>query len=189
MPAVGERLVKRFIAQTVFLLLIAAPGAADAGTTMRTAGKAFAPPAFASFCVREPRLCNNGGGKKTVVLAPEKISELKQINSSVNASIRERSDRANVGKEDDWRVPTAYGDCEDFAILKKRELLKRGWPASALLLTVARYRGEGHTVLARSARAKVTSCSTTGPTRSEIGRAPLIITSPGSPSRTVSAGN
>ncbi|AEG04801.1 transglutaminase-like cysteine peptidase [Sinorhizobium meliloti WSM1022] len=147
MPAVGERLVKRFIAQTVFLLLIAAPGAADAGTTMRTAGKAFAPPAFASFCVREPRLCNTGGGKKAVVLAPEKISELKQINSSVNASIRERSDRANVGKEDDWRVPTAYGDCEDFAILKKRELLKRGWPASALLLTVARYRGEGHTVL------------------------------------------
>ncbi|MHC2540142.1 putative transglutaminase-like cysteine proteinase [Sinorhizobium meliloti] len=44
-------------------------------------------------------------------------------------------------------MPTAYGDCEDFAILKKRELLKRGWPASALLLTVARYRGEGHTVL------------------------------------------
>ncbi len=52
------------------------------------------------------------------------------------ASIREPSDRANVGKDDDWRVPTAYGDCEDFAILKKRELLKRGWPAAALLLTV-----------------------------------------------------
>jgi predicted transglutaminase-like cysteine proteinase len=44
-------------------------------------------------------------------------------------------------------VPTTYGDCEDFAILKKHELLKRGWPASALLLTVARYRGQGHTVL------------------------------------------
>ncbi|WEX76235.1 transglutaminase-like cysteine peptidase [Sinorhizobium numidicum] len=139
--------MKRFIARTVFLLLIAAPGAAHAGTTMKTAGKAFAPPAFASFCVREPTLCSTGGGKKTVALRPEKISELKQVNSTVNARIKERSDLVTVGRDDDWRVPTAYGDCEDFAILKKRELLKRGWPASALLLTVARYRGEGHTVL------------------------------------------
>ncbi len=172
MPAVGERLVKRFIAQTVFLLLIAAPGAADAGTTMRTAGKAFAPPAFASFCVREPRLCNTGGGKKAVVLAPEKISELKQINSSVNASIRERSDRANVGKEDDWRVPTAYGDCEDFAILKKRELLKRGCRPRLCYLRLRATAGRA-TRFSRSARAKVTSCSTTGPLGQRLVAHPL----------------
>jgi predicted transglutaminase-like cysteine proteinase len=138
--------MKRIIARSALLLLIAAPGAAEAGTTMRTAGKAFPPPAFASFCAREPRLCSTGG-KGRVALLPAKASELKQVNSSVNARIRERSDQANVGKDDDWRVPTAYGDCEDFAILKKRELMKRGWPASALLLTVARYRGGGHTVL------------------------------------------
>lgn len=139
--------MKFFIAQTASLLLLLIPQVADAGTTMRTGGKAFAPPAFASFCTREPRLCSTGGGSKLVVLHPEKASELQQINRAVNARIRERSDLANVGRDDDWRVPTAYGDCEDFAILKKRELLKRGWPASALLLTVARYRGEGHTVL------------------------------------------
>jgi predicted transglutaminase-like cysteine proteinase len=44
-------------------------------------------------------------------------------------------------------VPNTKGDCEDFAILKKRELMRRGWPSSALLLTVARSGGEGHTVL------------------------------------------
>jgi predicted transglutaminase-like cysteine proteinase len=139
--------MKRFIARAAFLLLIAAPGTADAGTIMKTAGKAFAPPAFASFCAREARLCKTGGGTDAVALHPAKVSELKQVNSAINARIKERSDLATVGKEDDWRVPTTYGDCEDFAILKKHELLKRGWPASALLLTVARYRGQGHTVL------------------------------------------
>ncbi|PDT50463.1 hypothetical protein CO661_02265 [Sinorhizobium fredii] len=138
--------MKRFIAH-VCLLLIAAPMAAHAGTTMKVGGKAFAPPAFASFCTREPTLCSTKGGAKTVVLRPDKASELQQVNRAVNGRIRERSDLANVGKDDDWRVPTGYGDCEDFAIMKKRELLKRGWPASALLLTVARYRGAGHTVL------------------------------------------
>lgn len=139
--------MKRFIVQTAFLLLIAAPGVSDAGTIMKTAGKAFAPPAFSPFCAREPRLCRTGGGTEAVVLHPAKAGELKRINSAVNARIRERSDIATVGRDDDWRLPKTYGDCEDFAILKKHELLKHGWPASVLLLTVARYRGQGHTVL------------------------------------------
>ncbi|MET4690776.1 putative transglutaminase-like cysteine proteinase [Sinorhizobium fredii] len=104
-------------------------------------------PAFYAFCSREAWLCRTGGGLKTVVLGPRQASELSQVNVAVNTRIKERSDRANVGKDDDWRVPARYGDCEDFAIAKKRELLKRGWPASTLLLTVARFRGGGHTVL------------------------------------------
>ncbi len=139
--------MKRFIAPTAFLLLILAPATADAGTIMKTAGKAFAPPAFAPFCARDPRLCETGGGADTVVLSEAGAAELKQINRAVNARIKERSDISTSGRDDDWRLPTDYGDCEDFAILKKHELLKRGWPASALLLTVARYRGQGHTVL------------------------------------------
>lgn len=139
--------MRRFIAQAAFLLLIAAPGTAGAGTIMKTAGRAFAPPAFAPFCARQSRLCGTGGGTEMVALLPEKARQLKEVNSAVNMRIRERSDRETTGKDDDWRVPTTDGDCEDFAILKKHELLKRGWPASVLLLTVARYRGQGHTVL------------------------------------------
>lgn len=120
---------------------------AHAGTAMETRGPAFAPPAFSPFCVREPRLCSTSGGSKVVALSPKRNAELQQVNRSVNSRIREQSDMATVGKADDWRVPTTVGDCEDFAILKKKELISRGWPASALLLTVARHRGEGHTVL------------------------------------------
>ena len=65
----------------------------------------------------------------------------------VNHRITERSDIQTTGRMDEWDLPKDQGDCEDFAILKKSELMKRGWPASAMLLTVVRSHGEGHTVL------------------------------------------
>ena len=74
-------------------------------------------------------------------------AELSRVNSIVNHRIAERSDLSTSGKADNWTLPSSQGDCEDFAILKKSELMKRGWPASALLLTVARVGAEGHTVL------------------------------------------
>jgi predicted transglutaminase-like cysteine proteinase len=117
------------------------------GTTMTTQGYAFAPPAFRAFCVREPGLCSTSGQTRVMKLTPGRKAELEAVNSSVNRRIRERSDFASTGRADDWRLPTKDGDCEDFAILKKSELLKRGWPASTLLLTVATLGGEGHTVL------------------------------------------
>ncbi|TIV91874.1 MAG: hypothetical protein E5V85_30015 [Mesorhizobium sp.] len=139
--------MKRDVALIAFLLSAACPFAAQAGTAMETKGKAFAPPAFYSFCSRQPGLCSTAGGTKVVALRPGLSAQLSQVNRSVNSRITELSDQAVVGKDDDWRVPTASGDCEDIAILKKLELMKRGWPASALLLTVASYHGDGHTVL------------------------------------------
>jgi predicted transglutaminase-like cysteine proteinase len=120
---------------------------ASVGTTMQVSGYAFSPPAFKSFCIREPKLCHTSSGKKVVELTAAREAELKAVNSIVNRQIKERSDIQTSGKEDFWELPSTQGDCEDFAILKKSELLRRGWPASALLLTVARFGGEGHTVL------------------------------------------
>lgn len=113
---------------------------------MVTKGYAFAPPAARGFCARQPRLCSPGGHVKQVKLTERRMAELKAVNSSVNARIIERDDRS-TGLGDDWRIPTNAGDCEDIAILKKSELMKRGWPASALLLTVVTSGGAGHTVL------------------------------------------
>ena len=119
----------------------------ETGTIMMTRGYAFAPPAARDFCNRQPGLCSARGNLKVVKLTPELTAELKGVNNSVNRRIKERSDLASTAKADDWRLPTDEGDCEDFAILKKAELMKRGWSASALLLTVATLHGEGHTVL------------------------------------------
>ena len=127
--------------------LTACSQTSQTGTTMTTAGYAFAPPAFHSFCAREPRLCSTNGQAKAVTLTPQLRRELESVNIAVNRRVKERSDISSSGKADDWRLPMAQGDCEDFAILKKSELLKRGWPASTLLLTVATLNGQGHTVL------------------------------------------
>ena len=119
----------------------------SAGTKMQMKGQAFPPPAFKSFCVREKRLCSTSGGTKVVQLTAARKAQLASVNASVNRRIAERSDLSTTGRADEWGVPKDRGDCEDFAILKKSELINLGWPRSALLLTVARRGGAGHTVL------------------------------------------
>jgi predicted transglutaminase-like cysteine proteinase len=131
----------------VLMALTGCNQTASVGTTMQVSGYAFSPPAFKSFCKREPKLCHTKGGMNVVELSAAREAELKAVNSSVNRQIKELSDIQTSGEVDFWSLPSTHGDCEDFAILKKSELLKRGWPASVLLLTVARFGGEGHTVL------------------------------------------
>ncbi|MBM6580444.1 transglutaminase-like cysteine peptidase [Microvirga sp. BT689] len=83
------------------------------------------------------------------VLTSERMSQLQQINSHVNSTIREVSDLEQYGREDVWTLPTSgKGDCEDFALLKRKMLVERGWPSSALSITVgATAQGEAHAVL------------------------------------------
>jgi predicted transglutaminase-like cysteine proteinase len=114
---------------------------------MQTAGPAVAPPAFYAFCQRDFIICDSSSGAKIVGLTAALASQLTIVNSAVNSRILEREDWDVSGVEDDWRLPLEVGDCEDFAIAKKSELMQLGWPASALLLTVINEEGGGHTVL------------------------------------------
>lgn len=131
------------------LAALATTSAFAEGTEMELKGKGFGPPAFRSFCNHYASLCNTRSGAKVVQLTGEKRKQLQAVNMSVNSSIRQQSDMQTNGVDDLWTVPTKAGDCEDFAILKKRELMRRGWPAASLLLTVARlpFSNEGHVVL------------------------------------------
>ncbi|WP_407067712.1 transglutaminase-like cysteine peptidase [Mesorhizobium sp. CU2] len=115
-------------------------------SAMATSGYAFAPPAARTFCARQPRFCSPSGHVREVKLTDRRMADLRAVNSSVNARVSERND-SSAGLGDDWRIAGKQGDCEDIAILKKSELMKRGWPASALLLTVVTLGGAGHTVL------------------------------------------
>lgn len=110
-------------------------------------GPAFAPPAFYTFCTDRPDLCASTGSVIKMELTDARGAELNEVNLMVNRRIREVSDMDNYGVEDLWTVPGNSGDCEDFAILKKKELMRRGWPASTLLLTVVTVGGQGHVVL------------------------------------------
>ena len=79
---------------------------------------------------------------------PERLSELDNINRAVNREIAPATDIEIYGQAEYWTIPTTRGDCEDYALLKRKRLIARGWPASSLLMTVVRdEKGEGHAVL------------------------------------------
>lgn len=104
----------------------------------------FAPFGFKEFCRNERAYCDlyrNAGATKEVpmVMSPERLAELKEINSSVNHSIRQVPEFSFFGLsyKDEWKLPSTSGDCEDLALLKQKLLIEKGWPESALLVTVA----------------------------------------------------
>jgi predicted transglutaminase-like cysteine proteinase len=77
------------------------------------------------------------------------LHHMQQVNNYVNETILEVSDMEQYGKADHWALPTSgMGDCEDFALLKRKLLLQRGFPASSLAVVVGlSAQGEQHAVL------------------------------------------
>ena len=116
---------------------------------MRVFAVTQAPYGFVQFCARMPEECQQGPMEEQRFSAtPERLSELDTINRKVNREIVPATDMEIYGQAEYWTIPTARGDCEDYALLKRKRLMARGWPASALLMTVVRdEKGEGHAVL------------------------------------------
>lgn len=73
---------------------------------------------------------------------------IKDVNSEVNHKIMPMTDEDIFGRDEVWTYPTDVGDCEDFVLEKRRELMAKGFTVSNLLITVVRKPdGEGHAVL------------------------------------------
>ncbi len=88
--------------------------------------------------------------------APPMVSELsdrelQRINTQVNRSIRRSDDYAAYGRADYWASGADHvkrGDCEDYALAKRRALIEAGVPGEALSIAIVRtFRGEMHAVL------------------------------------------
>ncbi|GAA4134784.1 hypothetical protein GCM10023067_57580 [Aminobacter aganoensis] len=74
--------------------------------------------------------------------------EIVLVNAEVNTAIAPLTDMEIFGVEERWEYPATVGDCEDYALLKRKRLNEMGYPLGALLLTVARdAKGGGHAVL------------------------------------------
>ncbi len=113
---------------------------------MVEAGPAVAPFGHLVFCRRHPGECRAEPARvrRAPVLTRSRRMELDTVNRRVNQRIH----AANDGAVDTWSLAARYGDCEDFAIAKRHELIERGWPAGALLLATARIPGGvNHAVL------------------------------------------
>ncbi|QPF90290.1 transglutaminase-like cysteine peptidase [Bradyrhizobium commune] len=107
------------------------------------------PMAYTQFCLRYRDDCRTkpifrGGPLR---LTEERLGDLKEVNNKVNHEIApERNDLGLSGEQ--WLINPARGDCNDYAVSKRHELLARGWPARVLLLSeVVVNSGEHHLIL------------------------------------------
>jgi predicted transglutaminase-like cysteine proteinase len=116
---------------------------------MAKAGMTTRPIGHSDFCKRHQSECRvKSRSEARVHLTPERWNELVAVNNKVNWAVEPVTDLELFGREEVWVYPKAKGDCEDFVLLKRRELMKQGWPARSLLITVVRQKnGDGHAVL------------------------------------------
>ncbi|MET0747347.1 MAG: transglutaminase-like cysteine peptidase [Rhizobium sp.] len=154
-----NKVAARFVAPLGVLLSVLATPAASfaAGPAGQARGagavvvhilegnRALAPFASVVFCLQQPDQCKDTGGADTVMMDGAHRAELARVNASVNRSIRPVNDPSGT---DVWSVDVTQGDCEDFALTKRKQLLALGWSSRALRIAVARTSsGEGHAVL------------------------------------------
>ena len=117
---------------------------------MRVYGPAEPPRGFVEFCQEDPGECMaNSSVEARVPSSSQHVRELDEVNRRVNQSVAPETDLDHYGVNEYWTLPTdGKGECEDYALLKRHELMQLGWPSSALLMTVViDENGEGHAVL------------------------------------------
>jgi len=154
MSAGAKTIIKTGMAGGIMsLFLLACP---TAGTTQElprfiAVGSATsAPIGWVQFCVEyDPECKTKPSTPRDVVLSAQAWKDLVRVNQWVNANVRPITDLEHWGVVERWNYPDdGYGDCEDYALEKRRMLLQAGWPREALLMTVVRdQNGDGHAVL------------------------------------------
>src|SRR6185437_8828454 len=108
------------------------------------------PMGHSRFCLRYPDDCKIQGinvRRGNISLTPERWTDLNGVNREVNRRIVAEVTPGN-GTTDEWMISPPAGDCKDYAITKRHELLARGWPSRSLLLSeVVLPSGEHHLIL------------------------------------------
>lgn len=127
------------------LATICSVNSAGAGSYLPTGTAAVPPAGFLGFCARHLQDCiSKAQEPASVELTDARRRLLEAVQNDVNASIKPRVDPTHT-----WDYPTdGTGDCNKYALTKRRDLIAIGWPRNALLLaTATTERGEGHLVL------------------------------------------
>jgi predicted transglutaminase-like cysteine proteinase len=103
---------------------------AFAFSDITTGEPALAPIGFARFCAEAPARCEPTS-LQTVNVKAAVWKELRFVNTAVNRTITPKLDRSITRP---WRDSATHGDCRDYALAKRSQLIDRGFPASALVI-------------------------------------------------------
>jgi predicted transglutaminase-like cysteine proteinase len=153
---VGIAIVSFFIASAVVLTPTVAN---EPGKFISVGPATLTPMGWADFCLRYKGECAAGPTTPRDVDATQaNLALLDLVNRMVNQQVEPKSDADHWNVVDRWDLPTdGFGDCEDYALLKRKILIDAGLPRQALLLTIVRDEmDEGHAVLTvKTARGEV----------------------------------
>ena len=119
-------------------------------TSIPVGDQTLTPWGWADFCNRYASECASGVlPAEDLELTTQSWGELLRVNLLVNALIQPLSDMDHWNVVDRWDIPTdGYGDCEDYALLKRKLLMAEGFPRQALLVTIVKdENGDGHAIL------------------------------------------
>jgi predicted transglutaminase-like cysteine proteinase len=108
------------------------------------------PYGWVDFCRRyEAECADERTAAVDINLSAKALQEINRVNRWVNAHIVPISDMDHWGLVDRWDYPLdGKGDCEDYALLKRKMLIDIGFPREALLMTVVKDEAqEGHAIL------------------------------------------
>lgn len=124
----------------------------DASKVSRTAfieefDNTLAPLQFVKFCMNYGTECEAGAAERMLPPPEQAMQMLKEVNDQVNEAIApvRKSTEPLVAR---WTISPFAGDCNDYAVTKRHQLIAKGWPQSTLRLAVAiTDSGQGHLVL------------------------------------------
>jgi predicted transglutaminase-like cysteine proteinase len=146
--------MKKIFCLIAFIMLSACSGMQTNGSSLRTdvgpadmttGAAAVAPRGFVGYCMKYRIECiPTPRVSATVELTDSRRHELDVVQAKVNRDVRPRAN-----PEHNWEYPdNGYGDCNQYTIAKRRELIALGWPRASLLLAAAMTEtDEGHLVL------------------------------------------
>ena len=111
-------------------------------TATATAETTLPPFAFIKYCIASPDDCANS---EITAITPRMVKQLRIVNDRVNRTMRYMPDPKGT---DIWQDDGIEGDCEDYALAKRRQLIRLGWPPNLLRIAIGRtLDGIGHAVL------------------------------------------
>jgi predicted transglutaminase-like cysteine proteinase len=112
-------------------------------------GSTSVPVGAAEFCKTNRADCSPSGSVVDAEMLTEASwRQLVAINDGVNSAVAPITDLDQYAVTELWTYPAGRGDCEDYALEKRRQLIAHGWSPSALMMAVVRQQnGDGHAVL------------------------------------------
>ena len=137
----------------LFAIAPAAPSAAldltNIAYVQTSSGTTSIPVGHLEFCKSNPAECRGYDRvDAAAVLNDQNWQQLVSVNAYYNQNVVPVTDQDLYKVAEFWTFPNGYGDCEDFALAKRRDLINSGWHPSTLMVAVVKEaNGNGHAVL------------------------------------------